>query len=101
MCVWGSYHLSVEGIEKSYLQFTWCLKIIFYVWLKSLVLSCAALATDPDRANFVVLVPVPVDITGKLKSEEDAIIVLFNVEDPIPIASWAVRKVREWEDVGS
>lgn len=63
LCVWWSYHLSVE-----------------------------ALATDPDRANFAVLVPVPVDITGKLKSEEDAIIVLFNVEDPIPIASWAVRK---------
>lgn len=63
LCVWWSYNLSVE-----------------------------ALAIDPDRPNFAVLVPIPVDSSHKLKSEEDAIIVLFSVEDPIPIATWAVRK---------
>lgn len=83
------------------MQFTWCVKIIFYVCLKSLVLLCAALAIDPDRPNFAVLVPIPVDSSRKLKSEEDAIIVLFSVEDPIPIATWAVRKVREWKNDGS
>uniref|UniRef100_A0A0D6QW70 WD repeat-containing protein 75 second beta-propeller domain-containing protein n=1 Tax=Araucaria cunninghamii TaxID=56994 RepID=A0A0D6QW70_ARACU len=68
----------------------WNLSTLSIWW--SYQLSVEAVATDPDRPNFAVLLPLAVHVRDKLKTEKDAVIVLFTVEDPIPVAAWAVRK---------
>ncbi|KAH9298283.1 hypothetical protein KI387_029965 [Taxus chinensis] len=68
----------------------WNLSTLCIRW--SYHLSVEAIATDPDRPNFAVLASLPIYIRDKLKLEEDAVIMLCTVEDPMPVAAWAVRK---------
>lgn len=68
----------------------WNLSTLSIWWSYSI--SVEAIATDPNRPNFVVLVSLPIYIREKMKLKEDAVIVLFTTEDPIPVAAWAVRK---------
>ncbi|GLJ11978.1 hypothetical protein SUGI_0181380 [Cryptomeria japonica] len=68
----------------------WNLSTLSIWW--SYCISVEAIATDPNRPNFVVLVSLPIHVRDKLKLKEDAVIVLFTMEDPIPVAAWAVRK---------
>jgi NET1-associated nuclear protein 1 (U3 small nucleolar RNA-associated protein 17) len=69
------------------------LRIIFFFFFFN-----AAVACTMDLLSFAVLALLPESAT-RVKSSEpkfherDGVILVFNVMDPVPVATWSVRKV--------
>lgn len=59
---------------------------------------CAAVACTVDLSSFAVLALLPessvcMESNDSTFQRRDGVILLFNVTDPVPVATWSVRKV--------
>ena len=98
LCVSWSYKLQVEGLMLSIYIFSQVFEFMYPVALPNTCESCADMACAVDLSMFAVLVLLPKPSTKDASDahtfeERDGVILLFNVTDPVPVATWSVRKV--------
>ena len=60
---------------------------------------CAAVTCTQDGSSFAVLARLPesseaAEAKETMLQSKDGAILLFKVEDPVPVATWFVKKVR-------
>ena len=91
-----SYKLQVEG--KIIYLYICSLSHYYALYLLDIGAFCADLACAVDSSMFAVLVVLPKSCTGLgsnewTSQERDGVIILFSVTEPVPVATWSVRKV--------
>ncbi|KAL5977315.1 hypothetical protein ACLOJK_021661 [Asimina triloba] len=91
----SEYLVTVSQGSKPHLA-VWSLSKLDISW--SYKLHTEALACTADGSQFAVLSPfrkswkqTPSDEV--VLEDEDGVILLFNVEDPVPVATWSIKKV--------
>ncbi|KAK7265247.1 hypothetical protein RJT34_32864 [Clitoria ternatea] len=85
----SEYLLSVSHGSKPQLT-VWSMSKLAAFW--SYKLQIEAVSCAMDSSHFAVLAFLPESYKCSLKSDE--IILLFNLTDPVPVASWSVTKAK-------
>ncbi|XP_031265869.1 WD repeat-containing protein 75 isoform X1 [Pistacia vera] len=75
----------------------WSMSKLSASW--SYMLQIEAVATAVDASSFAVLALLPEspkckELNGTVFQGRDGVILLFNATDPVPVASWSVRKAK-------
>ncbi|KAK9278903.1 hypothetical protein L1049_028484 [Liquidambar formosana] len=92
----SEYLVSISKGSKPQLS-VWSMSKLSVSW--SYKLHTEALASTGDVSSFAVLALLPKPSKG-MKSDDttlqgrDGVILLFNVADPVPVATWSVRKAK-------
>ncbi|KAF6134212.1 hypothetical protein GIB67_010011 [Kingdonia uniflora] len=93
----SEYLLAVSRGSKAQLS-VWSMSKLSISW--SYQLLAEAVTCSRDGSRFAVLVLLPESGRRMNRSEKttiqvgDGVIVLFNVEDPVPVATWSVKKAK-------
>ncbi|KAL5549203.1 hypothetical protein UlMin_004434 [Ulmus minor] len=92
----SEYIVSVSQGSKPQLS-VWSLSKLSLSW--SYKLQVEDIACASDLSVFAVLVLLPKSATGvgsngRALQERDGVILLFNATDPVPVATWSVRKAK-------